>query len=151
VNGGKTGKGRRRGKVSDILARIKPGNPCLSLPLKGFDTVGDSDPALRTLHPDEGAWPEPTCVIKSAGFEGKHVLDGLQKMIDADSAFGTEHTRNLVAAVGGTRKLRRLAGHSQGVFRHWHGHAEGAAGLALAFFAVAGSHAYRFRRQYVTH
>jgi Bacterial regulatory helix-turn-helix protein, lysR family len=123
----------------------------LSLSLKRFDAVGDRNPALRTLHPDEVAWSEPTRVIKSAGFEGKHVLCRLQNMIDADSALGTEHTRNLVAAVGGTRKLLRQAGHCQAVFRHRHGHAEGAAGLALAFFAVAGSQAYWFRRQYVTH
>jgi hypothetical protein len=123
----------------------------LSLSLKRFDAVGDRNPALRTLHPDEVAWSEPTRVFKSAGFEGKHVLCRLQNMIDADSTLGTEHTRNLVADVGGTRKLLRQAGHCQAVFRHRHGHAEGAAGLALAFFAVAGSQAYWFRRQYVTH
>src|ERR1700694_4520940 len=67
----------------------------LSLSLKGFDAVGDRNPALRTLHPDEKVWTEPTCVIKSAGFEGKHVLCRLQNMIDTDSALGTEHTRNL--------------------------------------------------------
>src|ERR1700737_2290698 len=72
-------------------------------------------------------------------------------MIDADSALGTEHTRNLVATVGDTRKLLRQAGHGQAVFLHRHGHAEGAAGLALAFFAVAGEQADRFSRYYVTH
>ena len=40
----------------------------LSLSLKCCDAVGDRDPTLRTLHPDEGAWPEPTGVIKCAGF-----------------------------------------------------------------------------------
>src|ERR1700726_1605634 len=89
----------------------------LSLSLKRFDAVGDGNPALRTLHPDEVAWSEPTRVIKSAGFEGEHVLCGLQNMIDADSALGTEHTRNLVAAVGSTRKLLCQAGHCQAVFR----------------------------------
>jgi hypothetical protein len=123
----------------------------LSLSLKRFDAVGDGNPALRTLHPDEVAWSEPTCVIKSTGFEGEDVLCGLQNMIDADPALGTEHTRNLVATVGDARKLLRRAGYCQAVFRHRHGHAEGAAGLALAFFAVAGSQAYWFRRQYVTH
>jgi hypothetical protein len=123
----------------------------LSLSLKRFDAVGDGNPALRTLHPDEVAWSEPTCVIKSTGFEGEDVLCGLQNMIDADPALGTEHTRNLVATVGDARKLLRRAGHCQAVFRHRHGHAEGAAGLALAFFAVAGNQAYWFRRQYVTH
>src|ERR1700747_2551754 len=49
-------------------------NCTLSLSLKGFDAVRHRNPALRTLHPDEGAWSEPTCVIKSAGFEGEHVL-----------------------------------------------------------------------------
>jgi hypothetical protein len=72
-------------------------------------------------------------------------------MIDADSALGTEHTRNLVATVGDTRKLLCQAGHGQAVFLHRHGHAEGAAGLALAFFAMADSQAYWFRRQYITH
>jgi hypothetical protein len=126
-------------------------NCTLSLSLKGFDAVGDRNPALRTLHPDEVAWSEPTCVIKRAGFEGDHVLDGLRNMIDAGSAIRTEHTRNLVATVGDTRKLLRHAGHCQAVFLHRHGHAEGAAGLALAFFAVAGNQADWFRRQYVTH
>ena len=46
----------------------------LSLSLKRFDAVGNRNPALRTLHPDEVAWSEPTCVIKSVGFEGEHVL-----------------------------------------------------------------------------
>src|SRR5260370_23079210 len=126
-------------------------NCTLSLSLKGFDAVRHRNPALCTLHPDEVAWSEPNCVIKSGGFEGKHALCGCRNMIDADSALGTEHTRKLVAAVGDTRKLLRRAGHCQAVFRHQHGHAEGAAGLALAFFAVAGNQAYRFRRQYVTH
>ena len=71
-------------------------------------------------------------------------------MIDADSALGTEHTRHLVATVGDTRNLLRQAGHCQAVFLQRHGHAEGAAGLALAFFAVAGNQAYWLRRQYVT-
>src|SRR5258708_24451369 len=88
----------------------------LSLSPERFDTVGDRNPALCTLHPDEVAWSEPTCVIKSAGFEGKHVLCGLQNMINAHSALGTEHTRNLVAAVGDTRKFLRRAGHCQAVF-----------------------------------
>jgi hypothetical protein len=123
----------------------------LSLSLKRFDAVGDRNPALRTLHPDEVAWSEPTRVIKSAGFDGKHVLCGLQNMIDTDAALGTEHTHNLVATVGDTRYLLRQAGHGQAVFLHRHGHAEGAARLALAFFAVACSQAYWFRRQYVTH
>src|ERR1700730_4728079 len=123
----------------------------LSLSLKRSDTVGDRNPALCTLHPDEVAWSEPTRVIKSTGFEGEDVLCGLQNMIDADPALGTEHTRNLVATVGNARKLLRRAGHCQAVFRHRHGHAERAAGLALAFFAVAGNQAYWFRRQYVTH
>ena len=123
----------------------------LSLSLERFDAAGDRNPALRTLHPDEVAWTEPTCVIKSTGFEGEHVLCGLQNMIDAYSALRTEHTRNFVATVGDTRKLLRQAGHCQAVFRYQHGHAKGAAGLALAFFAVAGSQAYWFRRQYVTH
>src|SRR6266481_5120517 len=123
---------------------------CLSLSFEYFDAVGNGNPALRALHPDEGAWSEPACVIKRAGLEGDHVLCGLQSMIDADSAFRTEHARNLVAAVGGTRDLLRQAGHRQAVLLHRHGHAEGAAGLALAFFAVAGSHAYWLRRQYIT-
>src|SRR6266568_6430707 len=123
----------------------------LTLFLKGFDAVGNRNPALRTLHPDEVVRSEPACVIKSAGFEGDHVLYGLQNMIDADAAIRTEHTRNLVATVGATRELLRQAGHCQAVFRHRHGHAEGAAGLALAFFAMEGSNAYWFRRQYVTH
>src|SRR6266478_8960218 len=118
----------------------------LSLSLKGFDAVGERNPALRTLHPDEVARSEPACVIKSAGFEGDHVLYGPQNMIDADSALGTEHTGNLVATVGATRKLLRQAGHCQAVFRHRHGHAEGAAGLALAFFAVADEQSDRFCR-----
>jgi hypothetical protein len=49
----------------------------LSLCLKGFDAVGNRDPALCALHPDEVAWAEPTCVIESAGFEGKHLRCGL--------------------------------------------------------------------------
>jgi hypothetical protein len=49
-------------------------NWMLSLSLKRSDAVGNRNPALRTLHPDEVAWSEPTCVIKSAGFEGEHVL-----------------------------------------------------------------------------
>src|ERR1700730_5360987 len=100
----------------------------LSLSLKVFDAVGNGNPGLRTLHPDEVAWSEPTCVIKSAGLEGEHVLYGIQNMIDADSALGTERTRNLVATVGDTRRLLRQAGHCQAVFLHRHGHAEGAAG-----------------------
>jgi DNA-binding transcriptional LysR family regulator len=133
------------GYVEELL--FAPEDCTLSLSLKRFDAGGDRNPALRTLHPDEVAWSEPTCVIKSAGFEGKHVLCGLQNMIDADSALGTEHTHNLVAAVGDTRYLLRQAGHCQAVFLHRHGHAEGAAGLALAFFAVAGSQAYWLRHQ----
>jgi hypothetical protein len=66
----------------------------LSPSLKGFDVVGDGHPALRALRPGEVAWPEPACVIKSAGFEGKHVRYGLQNVIDTDSALGTEHARN---------------------------------------------------------
>jgi len=42
--------------------------PRLGLALERFDAVGDRDPALRALHPDEGAWPKPTGVIKRAGF-----------------------------------------------------------------------------------
>src|ERR1700730_1545687 len=83
----------------------------LSLSLKRFDAVGDRNPALCTLHPDEVLWSEPTRVIKSTGFEGEDVLCGLQNMIDADPALGTEHTRNLVATVGNARKLLRRAGH----------------------------------------
>src|SRR5216683_3491222 len=123
----------------------------LSLSLKGCDAVGHRNPGLRILHPDEVARSEPACVVKSSGFEGDHVLYGLQNMIDADSALGTEHSCHLVATVGSTGKLLCRAGHFQAVLRHGHGHAEGAAGLALAFFAVAGSDAYRFRRHYVTH
>src|SRR3984893_1800007 len=74
----------------------------LSLSLKRFDAVGNRNPALRTLRPEEVVWSEPTCVIKSAGFDGKHILCGFQNMIDADAALGTEHTRNLVATVGDT-------------------------------------------------
>src|SRR5580704_1956850 len=66
--------------------------------------------------------------------------------LDADSAIRTEHTRNLVVTVGDTRELLRPAGHCQTVFVHRHGHAEGAAGFALAFFAVAGGQAYWFRQ-----
>jgi hypothetical protein len=58
------------------FVNFRSDNCTLSLSLKGFDVVGDRNPALRTLHPDEVAWSEPTCVIKSAGFEGKHVLYG---------------------------------------------------------------------------
>ena len=46
----------------------------LGLSLKCFDTVGHNNPALCTLHPGEGAWSEPACVIKSTGFEGDYVL-----------------------------------------------------------------------------
>jgi hypothetical protein len=118
----------------------------LSLSRKRCDAVGDRNPALRTLHPDEVAWSEPTCVVKSARFDGEHILRGLQNMIDADAALGTEHTHNLVATLGDTRKLLRQASHGQAVPLHRHGHAEGAARLALAFCAVAGNQAYWFCR-----
>src|SRR6266478_6766704 len=72
-------------------------------------------------------------------------------MIDADSALRTEHARNLVATVGDARNPFRQAGHRQAVFLHRHEHAESAAGLALAFSAVAGTQAYWFCRQYKTH
>src|ERR1700746_426694 len=121
----------------------------LSLSLERFDAAGDRNPALRTLHQDEVAWTEPTCVIKSTGFEGEHVLCGLQNMIDADSALGTEHPRNFVATLGDTRKLLRQAGHGQAVFIHTH--AQGAPGCARAFFPVPGTQAYGVRRQSVTH
>src|SRR5882672_3478257 len=94
---------------------------------------------------------EPACVIERTGFEGKHVRCGLQNMIDADSALWTEHARNLIAAVRDTRNLLCQAGHLQAVFPHRHEHAEGAAGLALAFFAVTGTQAYWLCRQYKTH
>ena len=87
---------------------------------------------MGTLHPDEGAWTEPTRVIKRAGFDGSHVRCGLQNVIDADAAFGAEHTRNLVATIGATRKLLRPAGHCQAVFLYRYGRAEGAASLARA-------------------
>src|ERR1700720_3621791 len=77
--------------------------PALGLSLKRRDAVGDRNPALRTLHPDEVVWPEPGCVIKGAGFEGEHVLR-VRNMIEADSAIGTEHTLILAAAVSDTRK-----------------------------------------------
>src|SRR5882757_2734062 len=76
---------------------------------------------------------------------------GLQNMIDADSTLWTEHARNLIAAVRDTRNLLCQAGHLQAVFPHRHEHAEGAAGLALAFFAVTGTQAYWLCRQYKTH
>src|SRR5271170_7334108 len=79
----------------------------LSLFLKRFEAVGHGNPPLRTLHPDEGAWPEPTGVIKRAGFERKHVWCRLQNMIDADAAIRAEHTRNLAPAIGDTRELLR--------------------------------------------
>jgi len=69
---------RLRYRVADVgedpqgsgTAGLKAGKPvCLSLSRKRFDAVGDRNPALRTLHPDEGAWPEPTGVNKRAGFE----------------------------------------------------------------------------------
>ena len=78
-----------------------------SLLLKRFDVVWNRNPALGTLHPDEGAWAEPTRFIKRAGFDGSHVRCGLQNVIDADPALGAEHTRNLVATVGHTRELLR--------------------------------------------
>src|SRR6266481_4600838 len=147
LSGRSVGLGMRVRRPGTSIHGRRTARDTLSLSLKGFDAVRHRNPALRTLHPDEGAWSEPTCVIKSAGFEGKHVLCGLQNMIDADSAIRTEHTGNLVATVGATRKLLRQAGHCQAVFRHRHGHAEGAAGLALALFAVAGNQAYWFCRQ----
>jgi hypothetical protein len=128
-----------------------PDNHRLSLSLKRFDIVGDRNPALRALRPDEGALSEPTGVIKCDGFQRKNIRRRVHSMIDADAALGAEHTRNLAAAVGGTRKLLRRAGHLQVLFLHRHGHAEGAAGLALAFCTVAGGHAYGFRCQYVTY
>src|ERR1700722_13610124 len=72
-------------------------------------------------------------------------------MVDADAALGAEHTRDLIAAIGYTRKLLRRAGYCQAVLLQQHGHGEGAAGLALAFFAVTGRYAYRFRRHTLTH
>src|ERR1700686_4110881 len=82
------------GPITD-LRRDRRQRRTLSLSLKGFDALGDRNPALRTLHPDEVAWSEPGCVIKSSGFEGEHVRY-VRNMIDADSALGTEHTRILV-------------------------------------------------------
>jgi hypothetical protein len=143
--------GKAVARMEERLATRFVQDCTLSLSLKRFDAIGDRNPALRTLHPDEVVWSEPTCVIKSAGFEEEHVLHELRSVIDADSALGTEHARNFVATVGDTRKLLRQPGHCQAVFRHRHGHAKGAAGLALAFFAVAGNQAYWFRRQYITH
>ena len=141
----------KRGRPLTRVATRFVQNCLLSLSLKGFDAVGDRNPALRTLHPDEVAGSKPTRVVKSTGFEGKHVLCGFQNMIDADSTIRTEHTRNLVAAVGGPRKLLCQTGHRQVVFFHRHRHAKSTAGLALAFFAMAGRHAYWFRRQNVAH
>jgi hypothetical protein len=71
-------------------------------------------------------------------------------MIDTDPAFGAEHAFNLVATIGATRKLLRQTGHCQVILLHRHRQAEGAAGLALAFLAVAGKQADRFRRHGVT-
>src|ERR1700692_2928447 len=88
----------------------------MSLPLKRLDAIGDRDPALRTLHPDEQVGPEPARVIKSAGFDGSHVRCGLQNVIDADAALGAEHARDLVATVRGTRKFLRRPGHCQTFF-----------------------------------
>lgn len=102
------------------------------MPLKRFDAGGDRNPALRTLHPDEVTRSQPTCVIESARFKNEHVLYVLRNLIDADSAFWTEYARILVAAVGNSHKLLRQASYCQAVFLHQHGHAEGAAGLALA-------------------
>src|SRR5258708_5046916 len=123
----------------------------LSLLLKRFDVVWNGNPTPRTLHPDEEFWPEPASVIKRAGFDGSYVRCGLQNVIDADSTFWAEHTRNLVAAVGRTRELLCRANDSQAVFLDRHGHAEGACRLALAFFAVAREDADRFHRYDVTH
>jgi hypothetical protein len=78
------------------------------LSVERFDAVGNGNPTLRTVHPDEGAWPEPTGIIKRAGFERKHVRHRLQNMIDADAAIRAEHTRNLTAAVSDTRKLSAI-------------------------------------------
>ena len=119
--------------------------------LKRFDVVWNGKPALRTPHPDEGTWAEPACVIKRAGFDGNHFRCGLQNMIDADAALGAEHTRNLVATVGETHKLLRRTSDCQVVFLDRHGHCEGTPGLALAFFAMAGKQADRFRRYDITH
>src|ERR1700719_300794 len=92
------------------LAGLSNSRQSLSLSLNCFNAVGNRNPALRTLHPDEGAGSKPACVIESAGFDGEYILCGLQNMIDADAALGAKHTRHLVAAVGDTRKSLRRAG-----------------------------------------
>src|ERR1700749_4533851 len=96
--------------------------------IKRFDAAGDRNPTLRTPHPYEVAWSEPTCVIKSARLEDEHILYISRDLIDADAAIRTEHAGIFVATVSDARKLLRRPGHRQAVFLHQHGHAESTAG-----------------------
>jgi hypothetical protein len=72
-------------------------------------------------------------------------------MVDADTTLGAEHTGNLIAAIGATRKLLCLTSHRQALLLDRHGHAEGATGLALAFLAMTGEQGDRLCRYNVTH
>src|SRR5262245_8541595 len=101
------------------------------------DAVQQRSPRLLLARPALHAGREPGGVVERAGLEVRHALDVAHHVVDARAALGTEVATHGTPALRAALEGLELTFEREVGARHHQGHAERAARLALALFAVA--------------